>query len=83
MMRPVPAQLDAHNPEDWPAVLSTTQVARLLGVHRDTVLNWCNHGTLAATRPGSQWRIAAEDVWPLMPPGIRATWSPGRWSAIG
>lgn len=80
MMRAVPGPLDVHKPEDWPAVLSTTQVARLIGVHRDTILDWCDGGKLPASKPGTRWRIAAEDVWPLVPPGIRATWSPGPWS---
>lgn len=82
MMRAVPAPLDVHKPEDWPAVLSTGQVARLAGLHRDTVLDWCDRGILAATKPGTQWRIAAEDVWRLVPPGIRATWSPGPWCDV-
>lgn len=76
----VPEPLDVHKPQDWPAALSTTQVARLLGVHRDTVLVWCDSGRLAAVMVGARWRIAAEDVWPLVPPGIRATWVAGPWS---
>jgi excisionase family DNA binding protein len=83
MMRRVPAPLDVHTPEDWPAALSTTQVARLLAVHRDTVLVWCDTGRLPAAKVGTRWRVAAEDVWPLVPPGIRATWTPGPWCNIG
>ena len=83
MIGRVPAPLDVHKPEDWPAVLTTTQVAHLLGVHRDTVLVWCARGALAASRVGTRWRIAAEDIWPLVPPGIRATWTPGPWSEGG
>jgi excisionase family DNA binding protein len=83
MMRAVAAPLDIHRPEDWPAMLSTGQVARLLGVHRDTVLVWCDRGTLAAAKIGTRWRVAAEDIWPLIPPGIRATWSSGPWCDVG
>ena len=35
---------------------------------------------LPASRVGKLWRIAAEDVWPLVPPGIRARWPDGPWN---
>jgi hypothetical protein len=36
---------------------------------------------LQAARVGKLWRIAAEEVWPLIPPPIRAQWPHGPWRA--
>ncbi len=81
MMRVVPAPLSPHDPQDWPAILTTTQVARLLVVNDQTIRTMINRGELPASRVGKVWRIAAEDVWPFVPPGIRATWPAGPWSS--
>ncbi len=71
--------LSPHAPQDWPAILTTTQVALLLVVNDQTIRTMIERGELPAARVGKQWRIAAEDVWPFVPPGIRATWPQGRW----
>jgi excisionase family DNA binding protein len=75
------APLSLHAPEDWPALLSVTQVAELFAVNRQTVQAWIDRGELPATKIGRLWRIAAEDVWPMVPRTIRDTWPPGRWRA--
>ena len=42
---------------------SVGAVAKLLGVHRDTVQRWCRDGVLAATQtPGGHYRIAASAI---------------------
>lgn len=76
----VPAPLSLHEPQHWPAVLGTTQVADLLAINRQTILAMIARGELPATRVGKLWRIAAEDVWPLVPPAIRARWPDGPWN---
>ncbi len=83
MMRPVPQSLDIHTPQDWPAVLTTTQVANLLAVDRQTILSLIGRGQLPASRVGKPYRIAPEDVWPFVPPGIRDRWPPGPWREEG
>ena len=80
MMPPVAPSLSPHRPQDWPAILTTTQAARLLGVNDQTIRNLIEQGELPASRVGKLWRIAAEDVWPFVPPGIRATWPAGPWT---
>ena len=60
--------------------LDATQAARLLGVNDQTIRNLIQQGELPASRVGKLWRIAAEDVWPFIPPGIRATWPAGPWT---
>ena len=42
--------------------LSITQVANLLGVHRNTVVNWINRGEIPARKFGKLWRILRSDV---------------------
>ena len=80
MMRRVPAPLSLHHPEDWPEVLTTAQVAGLLSVDRQTILTLLSRGKMRGVRVGKPWRIAAEDVWPFVPPGIRERWPQGPWS---
>jgi excisionase family DNA binding protein len=75
----VPPPPRVRAPQDWPSVLSVTQVADLLGVHRETVLKMIDRRELPAVRVGKLWRIAPEDVWPFVPPGIRARWPDGPW----
>jgi excisionase family DNA binding protein len=79
MMRQVPPLLSPHKPHEWPAILTTTQVASLLSISDQTVRTLIDRCELPATRVGKPWRIAAEDVWPFVPPGIRATWPAGPW----
>ena len=75
----VPPPLSLHRPQDWPPVLTTTQVAALLSVDRQTILAMLRRGDLKGVRVGKPWRIAPEDVWPFVPPGIRARWPEGPW----
>jgi len=53
----------------------------VLAVNDQTIRRMIEDSELPAVRVGKLWRIAAEDVWPFVPPGIRATWSEGPWSA--
>jgi excisionase family DNA binding protein len=80
MMPRVPRPpLSIHEPQNWPDVLSTAQVAALLAVNRQTILSLLDRGVLPGVRVGKPWRIAPEDVWPFVPPGIRARWPEGPW----
>lgn len=79
MMSRVPS-LSLRAPQDWPEVLTTTQVAQLLGVRVPTVIRMIKRDELPASRVGHLWRIAPEDVWPLVPPGIRERWPEGPWT---
>jgi excisionase family DNA binding protein len=83
MVHAVPPALSPHHPESWPAALSSTQVAGLLAVNRQTIHAMIQRGELQAAHVGKLWRIAAEEVWPLIPAPIRAQWPDGRWSANG
>lgn len=48
--------------------LRPTDVARMLGVHRDTVVRWADAGRLNHWRtPTGQRRFREADVIPLMP----------------
>ena len=76
----MPKRLSLRAPQDWPEVLTTTQVAQLLAVERQTVIRMIDRGELRAARVGRLWRIAPEDVWPLVPPGTRETWPEGPWT---
>ncbi len=42
--------------------LSITQVADLLGVHRNTVVNWIHAGTIPARKFGKLWRVLRSDI---------------------
>jgi excisionase family DNA binding protein len=75
----VPPPLSLHEPQTWPLLLSATQVAGLLLVDRQTVAAMIDRGELEGSKIGKQWRIAPEDVWPLIPSGVRARWPPGPW----
>lgn len=75
----MPPPLSVDEPQDWPVVLSVTQVADLLGVHRGTILKMIDRRELPATRVGKLWRIAPEDLWPLLPRRIRGRWPDGPW----
>lgn len=75
--------LSLHAPEEWPPLLSVTQVAELFVVNRQTVQAWIDRGDLPAVKVGKLWRIAPEDVWPWVPRTIRASWPQGRWSTQG
>lgn len=75
----VPPALSLHEPQHWPPLLTASQVATLLMVERHTIPAMIARGELPATKIGKQWRIAPEDVWPLIPAGIRARWPEGPW----
>lgn len=75
----VPPPLSLHEPQTWPQLLSATQVAGLLLVDRQTVVAMIDRGELVGSKIGKQWRIAPEDIWPLIPAGVRARWPPGPW----
>ncbi len=82
MMRPlVAAPLSIHHPQDWPALLSIRQVAGLLAVNYQTIHSMVLRGDLPGVRVAKLWRVAAEDVWPLVPASIRARWPPGPWES--
>jgi excisionase family DNA binding protein len=72
-----------HEPDTWPQLLSATEVAGLLLIDRQTVVSMIDRGELAGVKVGKQWRIAPEDVWPLIPPGVRARWPRGPWRGDG
>jgi excisionase family DNA binding protein len=57
------------NPER--SMLTTGQVARLLGCSRQHVVDMCNAGELESTTIGTHRRIARSDVERLLPRGVR------------
>lgn len=71
--------LSLHRPDEWPEVLSVTEVSSLLSVGRSAVVAAIERGELSAVAIGGQYRIAAESVWRLVPDEIRAGWPEGRW----
>jgi len=71
--------LSLHRPDEWPDVLSVTQVSSLLSIGRSAVVAAIERGELSAVAIGGQYRIAAESVWRLVPDEIRAGWPEGRW----
>jgi excisionase family DNA binding protein len=73
------AALSLHRPDEWPEVLSVSQVAQLLAIGRAAVIAAIERGELSAVAIGGQYRIAAESVWRLVPDEIRANWPEGRW----
>lgn len=73
------ADLSLHRPDEWPEVLSVTQVAQLLSIGRAAVISGIERNELSAIAIGGQYRIAAESVWRLVPEEIRANWPEGRW----
>jgi excisionase family DNA binding protein len=76
------AALSLHRPEEWPEVLSVSQVADLLAIGRGAVVAAIERGQLSAVAIGGQYRIAAESVWRLVPSEIRANWPEGRWRTV-
>ena len=76
-----PPPLSLHEPQNWPQLLSATEVAGLLRVNRQTIVSMIARGEIAGVKVGKQWRIAPEDVWALIPAGTRARWPPGPWRA--
>lgn len=79
---PRPA-LSLHRPDEWPEVLSVSQVSNLLAIGRAAVIAAIERGELSAIAIGGQYRIAAESVWRMVPEEIRANWPEGRWRAQG
>ena len=63
----MPPELNIHKPQDWPAVLTSGQVADILVLHRQTIQSMISRGELAAVKAGKLWRIAPEDVRPFVP----------------
>lgn len=50
-------------------LLTLTETARLLNVHRTTVQRWCVHGTIRAIKlPGDMWRIPSTEIQRLTIP---------------
>ena len=72
--------LSLHRPDEWPEVLSVTQVAGLFSVGAAAIRAAIRRGELSAVAVGGQYRIAAESVWRLVPAEIRAQWPEGRWT---
>jgi excisionase family DNA binding protein len=73
------ADLSLHRPDEWPEVLSVSQVSQLLAIGRAAVIAAIERGELSAIAIGGQYRIAAESVWRLVPEEIRTNWPDGRW----
>lgn len=42
--------------EDMEALLTLTQLAGILGIHRMTLYNWTKQGKIPAIRVGSRWK---------------------------
>ena len=75
-------KLSLYEPQNWPELLSASQVAQLLHIAHTTVGRWCEEGTIEGVQIGGSrgiWRIPREAVWPLVPPSIRASWPDGPW----
>jgi excisionase family DNA binding protein len=75
-------KLSLYEPQNWPELLSASQVAQLLHIAHTTVGRWCEDGTIEAVQLGRDrgvWRIPREAVWPLVPPSIRVSWPEGPW----
>ena len=76
-------KLSLYEPQNWPELLSASQVAQLLHIAHTTVGRWCEEGTIEGVQIGRGsrgiWRIPREAVWPLVPPSIRASWPDGPW----
>jgi excisionase family DNA binding protein len=72
--------LSLYRPEEWPEVLSVTQVAELLSITPSVVRRAIGTKQLDGVVVGGQWRIAAPSVWPLVPASIRARWREGPWN---
>lgn len=72
-------RLSLYRPDEWPEVLTTGQVAQLLGLANSSVRGMIERGQLDAVLVGSHYRVAAESVWGMVPPVIRASWPEGRW----
>jgi excisionase family DNA binding protein len=73
------AALSLHRPDEWPEVLSVSQVAQLLQAGRQTIRDQIISGRLDAIRVGNLYRVPAESVWPLIPDVIRNQWPDGPW----
>ena len=71
--------LSLHSPQDWPELLSPSEVAGMLRMAQTTISRWCENGSIEAVRMGRVWRIPREAVWPMVPPSIRAGWPDGPW----
>lgn len=41
---------------------SINQLADILGVHRNTILNWIKLGKVKAVRIGNLWRVSEEEI---------------------
>ncbi len=73
------ASYSIHRPENWPAVLTSGEAAAILGLNRQTIQSMIARGELPAVKAGKLWRIAPEDIWQFVPPGIRSRWPAGPW----
>jgi len=53
-----------------PDLISLSEAAMMLGVHRDTVKRWCQLGRLPAVRKGLRWWVKRDKLQDtLLPPG--------------
>ena len=48
---------------------TTTEVAEIFGVSRQTILTWINEGILKAAQPRREYRITEEEIERLMNSG--------------
>ncbi len=42
-------------------IYSTAEVAKMVGVSKNTILNWCNAKSLIPARDVRNWRVFSED----------------------
>ena len=50
-------ELELKHPDLWRRPMSTSQVADVFCVHRNTILTWAEDGRLPARRFGRNWRV--------------------------
>jgi len=75
------SRLSVYRPQDWPEMLTVTQVAQLLHVAPPVVRREIKNGRISATTIGGEFRIASAGVWEVAGriPAIRAQWPAGPW----
>jgi excisionase family DNA binding protein len=75
--------LSLSEPQEWPELLLTQEVAELLRFSVSRVLKWCQTGQLAgAVRIGSSWRVPRIAVWRVLPSELIETWGEGPWQTV-
>ncbi|MGO9955847.1 MAG: helix-turn-helix domain-containing protein [Solirubrobacteraceae bacterium] len=67
------------NPEQWPGLLTTEEVAKLLRLTKSTLMSWCASGAIDAVQISKTWRISREAVWAVLPQATIDAWGDGPW----